>query len=435
MLRNGAVAPDHHETRPLRTVLAGSDDLASALHSGRGASRRPLHVAMVHLSDFRFDSRIQRQAKALAERGDIVDLVCLGQRDELVIGEGLIRVHPVAGRKPTGGVGGYLRGYASFLFRAALRLSTLESREHFDLVEVHNMPDALTFAAILPRLRGAPVILNLHDTFPELLASKFDRPHNGWEVRLLELEERFSARLADVLVTVTDEARVRLAERRVGVGRTHIVMNSPDQGVFGPPRTPIAVPSEGEVRVIYHGGTARRYGVETLVRAFARLADSAPTVKLRICGTGEELAMLRELAASVAPGRVEVIGPIPFEAIPAELELAHIGAVSTLHDRFTELLLPVKLLEYVHMGLPVVASRLPGITGYFSDHQLRLFEAGDADDLAAAIEDVCANPAAAQERAARAADRLKAIAWEQQRAGYLELVDTLTSHSRSRLGS
>jgi glycosyltransferase involved in cell wall biosynthesis len=434
MLTNGAGSTDGVTATILPKLVDGA---APPGRHGGGAPHRRLHIAMVHLSDFRYDSRIQRQATALAERGDTVELVCLGPRDEVRIGEGLIRVHPVGGDKPTGGVGGYLRGYARFLARAAARLTALELREHFDLVEVHNMPDALTLAALVPKLRGAAVILNLHDTFPELLASKFDRPQDGWEVKVLKLEERCSAAVADRLITVTDEARVRLAQRGVGVGTTHIVMNSPDEGVFGPPRAPIVLPSEGPLRVLYHGGTARRYGVESLIRAFGRLQGTAPRVTLRVCGTGVELPILRELAAAVAPDRVEVVGPIPFDAIPAELDQAHIGVVSTVHDRFTELLLPVKLLEYIHMGLPVVASRLPGITGYFSDEEARLFTPGDSDALAAAIEDVCANPGAAQQRAARAAERLQTIAWKQQLVGYLELVDGLVSgrSAKQRVGS
>lgn len=385
-----------------------------------------LHVGMVHLSDFRLDSRIQRQATALAQRGDSVELVCLGERDELRVGRGLIRVHPVAMRKPGGGAGAYLRGYAEFLIRAAARLGMLERRRHFDVVEVHNMPDALTFAALLPKLRGAPVILNLHDTFPELLASKFDRPADGWGVRALRVEERLSAGLADRLVTVTNQARARLAARGVGRGRTDIVMNSPDEGVFGPARPPIELPAEGAVRVLYHGGTARRYGVETLIRAFGLLAADQPQLSLRICGTGEELPALTRLASEVAPGRAEVVGPLPLEQIPAQLRAAHIGVVCTLRDGFTELLLPVKLLEYVHMGLPVVCSRLPAICEYFSERELWLFEPGDSDDLARALRAVCADPAAAARRAARASERLRSISWEHQRARYLRLVDELT---------
>ena len=61
-------------------------------------ARRPLRVCMVHYSDFHIDSRIQRQARALAERGDEVDLVCLSPPGEMRVGAGR---HPRA-RRPAG---------------------------------------------------------------------------------------------------------------------------------------------------------------------------------------------------------------------------------------------------------------------------------------------------------------------------------------------
>src|SRR5205085_12466048 len=121
----------------------------------------------------------------------------------------------------------------------------------------------------------ATLSLDVHGTLPGRLPRKFGRPHDGWEVRLLELEERLSAAFADRLLTVTDEARARLAQRGVGIGRTHVVMNSPDEGVFGPQREPVAVPDQGEIRVLYNGGLARRFGVEILVRAFGGLPATA----------------------------------------------------------------------------------------------------------------------------------------------------------------
>jgi glycosyltransferase involved in cell wall biosynthesis len=388
---------------------------------------------MVHISDYRLDSRIQRQARALAQRGDEVDLICVGEREELRVGEGVIRVHPVAAEKAGGGAGAYVRSYAVFLARALWRLSVLDARRRFDLVEVHNMPDILTAAALVPRLRGAPVILNMHDTFPELFSTKYGRSEGDRLERLLIREERVSAALASRVVTVTDQARLRVEGRGVGVGRTTIVMNSPDERVFGPPREPVRWPAEGPLRVLYHGGLAPRFGVESAIRAWERLRESAPRLELRVCGSGEDRDRLAALAAQIDPQRIQVTPePVPFERIPAELQAAHIGVVPTLHDRFTELLLPVKLLEYVHMGLPVVASRLSGIAGYFSERDLHQFTPGDPQTLAAAIEAVCADPDGARERAARASERLTEIAWERQRERYLGLVDEMVAPHRVR---
>jgi glycosyltransferase involved in cell wall biosynthesis len=386
---------------------------------------------MVHLSHFHLDSRIQRQATALAERGDVVDVVGLGQRDELRVGDGVIRVHAVGVRKPAGGVRAYLEGYARFSARAAVKLSTLELRHHFDVVEAHNMPDGLVLTAILPKLRGTGIILNLHDTFPELMVSKFGLPPDSWQIRALEHEERVSAAAADLLLTATVQARARLAERSVGVGRTHVIMNAPDERAFGPPRAAVAPPAVGEVRVLYHGGTAPRFGVETLVTAVAQLVDGNDRVTLRICGIGDALPQLRQLAARIAPARAEVVGPVPFAEIPAELRAAHIGVVPTLHDCFTELLLPVKLLEYVHTGLPVVASDLPGIRSYFSPEEVRMVRPGDPVALAAAIAEMCADPASAAARAARASVQLTTMTWRRERATYLDLIDDLAGRPSS----
>ncbi len=397
-----------------------------ALVSHAAPREAGLRVAMIHLSDFSLDSRIQRQARALAERGDEVDLLCVGERDVIAVGDGLIRTHPLTAAKPQGGGRSYVRGYGEFLLRALWRLTALDRRKRFDLVEVHNMPDILTAAALGPRLRGVPVILNVHDTFPELFGTKYGWPQDHALVRLLEREERFSAALATRVITVTDQARLCLEERGVGVERTSVIMNSPDERVFGPPREPVRWPDSGPLRVLYHGGLAPRFGVETLIRAFGRLRTSVPRLELRVCGSGEDRDRLAALAAEIDAERIDVAAePVPFAQIPAELEAAHIGVVPTLHDRFTELLLPVKLLEYAHMGLPIVGSRLPGIGGYFSDRELFEFTAGDPEGLARAIESLCADPAAARERAARATLCLRDIAWEHQRQRYLDLVDEL----------
>jgi glycosyltransferase involved in cell wall biosynthesis len=424
LISSGEPGRDGHDGRD------GRDGREGARNGGDGGAR--LRVAMIHLSDFRLDSRIQRQARALAGRGDEVDLLCVGEREAIQVGEGSIRTHPLMADKPQGGGRAYVRGYGEFLLRALWRLSALDMRKRFDLIEVHNMPDILTAAALVPRLRGVPVILNVHDTFPELFATKYGWPQDHALVRLLEREERLSAALATRVITVTDQARVCLEERGVGVGRSSVIMNSPDERVFGPPREPVRWPEAGPLRVLYHGGLAPRFGVETLIRSFGRLGSTVPRLELRVCGSGEDRDRLAALAGEIDGERIEVAAePVPFERIPAELEAAHIGVVPTLHDRFTELLLPVKLLEYAHMGLPVVSSRLPGIGGYFSERELCEFKAGDPEDLARAIETICADPVAARERAIRATARLRDIAWEQQRERYLGLVDELTARRSS----
>jgi glycosyltransferase involved in cell wall biosynthesis len=387
---------------------------------------------MVHYSDFVVDSRIQRQARALAERGDRVDCVCLNPEEEIRVGSGQINLHQAAAEKPRGGARAYLSGNARFLAGAARKVSELDRREPFDLIEIHNMPDALVFAAWRPKLRGTPIVLNFHDTFPELFATLFERSPGHPLVRLIRAEERVSAALADGHVFVTSEARDLLAERGIAAARTQVVMNTPDERVFGERRAPSPPPADGELRVVYHGGLADRFGVETLVQAVAMLRQRSAAVSLEVLGSdAEAAAQLAAFAAECAPDGVRVAPrPTPVEEIPARLEAADLGVVPTRRDDFTELLLPVKLLEYVHMGLPVVASRLPVIERYFGDDVL-LAEPGDPASFAAAIEGVRRAPESALARAEGASERLAQIEWRRQREGYLDLIDGLVEHSKA----
>ncbi len=388
---------------------------------------------MVHYSDFVVDSRIQRQARALAERGDRVDCVCLNDHEEIEVGPGRIVLHRAAAAKPRGGKRAYLEGNARFLAGAARLVTALDRRRRFDLIEIHNMPDALTFTALRPKLRGTPLVLNFHDTFPELFATLFQRPPDHPLVRLVRAEERLSAALADGHIFVTAEARDLLRGRGVEAERSQVVMNTPDERVFGERREPLLPPREGELRVVYHGGLAERFGVETLVRAVAQLRAQGAPVALDVYGSDAEAARtLAAAAAEIAPEGVRIAPqPTPVDQIPDRLRAAHLGVVPTLRDDFTELLLPVKLLEYVHMGLPVVASRLPVIERYFGDDVL-LAEPGDPASIAAAIEGVRREPELARERAERASAKLAEIEWRRQREGYLELVDGLVEKARLR---
>jgi glycosyltransferase involved in cell wall biosynthesis len=392
----------------------------------RGAADGGLRICMVHYSDFVVDSRIQRQARALAERGDEVHCVCLNDHEEIPVGAGKIVLHRAAAGKPRGGKAAYLNGNARFFAGATRRVTALDRQHRFDLVEIHNMPDALVFTALRPKLRGTPLILNFHDTFPELFATLFDRSPNHPLVRLIRAEERISAALADCHIFVTGEARDLLAGRGITAARTQIVMNTPDERVFGARRDPIELPQRGPLRVVYHGGLAERFGVETLVRTVAMLRADGAEVELDVYGSDAEAARaLTEKAAEIAPDGVRIAPrPTPVEEIPSRLATAHLGVVPTLRDDFTELLLPVKLLEYVHMGLPTVASRLPVIERYFGD-DLLLAEPGDPASIAAAIEGVRADPELARQRAVRASLRLAEIEWRRQRDGYLALIDEL----------
>ena len=92
------------------------------------------------------------------------------------VGAGVIRVHEVRMGKARGGAARTWEATARFLRaprRAADRRSARGAVRRRRSAQHAGLPPA---AALVPKLRGAPVILNVHDTFPELFATKFGAP-------------------------------------------------------------------------------------------------------------------------------------------------------------------------------------------------------------------------------------------------------------------
>jgi glycosyltransferase involved in cell wall biosynthesis len=114
------------------------------------------------------------------------------------------------------------------------------------------------------------------------------------------------------------------------------------------------------------------------------------------------------------------------ERLAALLAEADAGLVPSLPEPYLQYSLSTKLLEYVALGIPVIASDLATFRSHFTDAALRFVPAGDASALADAILEISREPDAAAERAAEAQRQAAAYAWPEQARRYLSVVDALT---------
>ena len=181
------------------------------------------------------------------------------------------------------------------------------------------------------------------------------------------------------------------------------------------------------LQLIYHGTLVRFYGLDVAIRALARVRQDGLDARLTILGDGPERASLQRLATSLSLDTVAFETPIPQSALPARLSRCAAGVVPTRLDGMTRYSLSNKALDYVHLGIPLLAARLPSYLRYFGEDMLWYFTPGDPEDLARAIRDLAAAPAA--EHARRAQLARQAIApydWVRERerllAAYAELL-------------
>lgn len=416
-------------------------------------------VCMVVYHYYYRDSRLRRYAEGLAAAGVPVDVLCLREPGQPPAGQrSNLRLYAVPAGRASGDVGRFLLAYAWGLIAFSAWLLALHLKNRYRVIHVHNMPDSLVFCALLPRLLGARVILDIHDPMPEFYASKArprlmgsdapsaagaaQAPAVGKTVRLLRLQERLSAGLAHAVITANPHFRDNLVQRGLPAEKITVIANLPDPAVFrrslqgaGSPTT------QGLDRrpftLIYPGTIAPRYGLEVAIRALPLLAHQP--VRLVIMGGGQP-AYLRELAGLAeqlgVASQVEFRPPAPVDQVPTHLAQADVGIYPALPDPHMAIATPSKVLEYAAMGLPIVASRLKVLEelaeALGGEAALLFFQPGNVEQFAACITHLIENPALGQELA-RQADRALggARSWRQEQQKYFELLGRLTDSALS----
>jgi glycosyltransferase involved in cell wall biosynthesis len=372
------------------------------------------------------EPRVQREAEALVDAGYEVDVICLRGRGERPRERYRgVDIHRLAVRRDKSSLGRQFRSYLHFLTLAAVQLSKLQVRQRYHTVQVHNLPDFLVFCALLPRLQGVPIILDLHDLMPEFFAGRFGEDRRRWLGRMVKWQERLACRFAHHVITVSEHWRQALVRRGVPEEKCSVVMNVADQRIFRPRRAPRS--SGQEFRLIYHGTVTHRYGLDLAVRAVGMLKDEMPDIRLTVLGRGDAMPSLVRLRRELGlEDHVELRDEyVVAEGLPEILAAADLGIVPSRDDVFTDALLPTKLMEYGAMGIPCVAARTTAIEAYFRDTMVEFFRPGDVGDLARCIRELRRSP----ERLAALADGSRNFRerynWDQVSTEYVGLVGGL----------
>ena len=275
-------------------------------------------------------------------------------------------------------------------------------------------------------LARVPLVLDLRELTPELFMSRFGLARHSAVVQLLTLQEQMACALADAVLVLHERHRRIMIGRGVPPRKLVQVMNCPDERLFRPADQPLGGRREGALRVIHHGGILERYGVGTLVRAVALARAEIPGITLDLYGDGDYRPKVEALVAELGlTGCVRFHGQQPIEQMRDAILATDVGVAPLRQDVFTDCGLPTKLLEYVAVGLPAIASRTATTADYFDDSMVLLFEPGNARDLADKLLAVYRDPQAAQQRAVQAQRFTEQHNWTGERARYLGLMARL----------
>jgi len=280
---------------------------------------------------------------------------------------------------------------------------------------------------------GTPFVYEVRGFLEETWASR-DPIRVGSQRHVLQRErEAFLMREADAVVTLAETMATEIVERGVPREKIFLAPNAVDDSLLTAHYDGAAFRREmgiGEREIVVGSVSSivAYEGFATLLRAAALLREEAAPVRVLIVGDGTERANLLELVeelgltSAILPGRVG-----PEEALQAQ-DAIDIFVCPREDLRVCRLVTPLKPVEAMALGKPVVLSDLPALSELVgSDGAGLLVPPGDPAALAKALAGLSADPARRAEmgEAGRAEVAAKRT-WSRVAESYRTLYRTLT---------
>lgn len=384
---------------------------------------------MVAYTFYESDGRVRRYAETLAKRGDQVDVIALRRTDqkkhEIISGVNIYRIQKrVINEKIQLS---YFLKIMQFLINSAIFLTKQHLKKPYDLIHVHSVPDFEVFAALIPKITGAKIILDIHDIVPEFYANKFNASKNSIAFKALALVEKASIAFSNHVIIANHVWEKTLTNRSVRNGKCSTILNYPDTSIFNMQQPKMR--NDNKFIIIYPGTLNRHQGVDIAIKAFALIKDEIPEAEFHIYGEGNSKETLLNLVNELnLGGRVLFKKVLPLNEIAKAMASADLGIVPKRNDSFGSEAFSTKIFEFMALGVPVIVSDTKIDRYYFDESLVMFFKAGDEEDLARCMLHMIKDKELRDSLAKNSLEFIKKYSWDVKKDEYFSLVENLVKN-------
>jgi glycosyltransferase involved in cell wall biosynthesis len=175
--------------------------------------------------------------------------------------------------------------------------------------------------------------------------------HPQWS-RILSRREQSFCKVADAVVSVSRPLATLRTQQ--GAKLAVVIPNGVDFERFNASNL---ARKEHPPTLVYMGSLDERWGVDLSIRAMPLLRSQMPDIRLLIAGRGPAEQELHQLAISKGvEDCTRFEGFVPYADLPALLAQADIGIATSRAHIFRRYASPLKIVEYMAAGLPVICS-------------------------------------------------------------------------------
>jgi glycosyltransferase involved in cell wall biosynthesis len=394
------------------------------------------NICMISQSPYPFDPRVRRQAEKLTSAGFEVDVICMPHENEPEVedfGNGVTAYRVIRKNPGKESMVKYLLISARFFFLSFIKLQKLNRKRKYMMIQVHNMPDSHVFIALLQKIKGTPVILDIHDLTPELLTSKWDNNLSRKVKPLIAFVEKISCKFSNHVITVTEGCREILISRSAPPEKITLILNTANTSIFPFYKEREFRKIESNAKLLYHGTVAERFGLHIIIDAMPLILKTIPGSILLVHGKYDadyKDYLIKKITGLNLEYNVVLGDARTHEELYDIMKETDIEVVPYLSNEYMNLSLSTKAFECAAAGLPIVATRLRTLNMAFNDNAVAYAEDQNIEDFAGKIIELCHNPEKRKQMTLNAYNAVLEISGDVMEERYLSLIEKITGVKR-----
>jgi len=267
--------------------------------------------------------------------------------------------------------------------RMASRVAAIARAERAAIIHAHSPVLNGLPALWAGRHLGLPVVYEARAFWEDAAVDQGKFGEGSSRYRLIRALETYVFKRADRVAVICEGMRQELVARRVDGRHVIVIPNGVDTNAFQPVARAHDLAERfglaGGLTLGYFGSFYHYEGLRFLLEALPELRRRVPGARLLLAGGGEEEATLRRLGEPLGSA-VIFAGRVPHAEIRRLYSVIDVFVCPRRRMRLTELVTPLKPLEAMAMGKPVLASDVGGLKELVSHETTGLLFPAESSD-------------------------------------------------------
>lgn len=319
---------------------------------------------------------------------------------------------------PTGLRGRPVVAELDLMRRVVRRLQAVQKECRSQVLHAHSPVLNGLPALWVGRRLGLPVVYEVRAFWEDAAVDHGTHREGSPRYRLVRALETFVMRRADAVGVISHGLGDAVRRRGIAAEKLYYIPNGVDTERFQPLPRDAALARQWNLtdRVVigFIGSFYHYEGLDVLIEAWAKVAPQLPEATLLLIGGGEVAPQIAAQIQRLGIGdRTLQAGTLPHAQIAASYSLCDLLVYPRKSMRLTELVTPLKPLEAMAAGRPVLASDVGGLRELIRHGETgMLFPADDVAALSRALIELVRDPALrARLAAAGRADVMQTRNW------------------------